>query len=292
MVLSKLIHSASSYTGRLSNYSYHEKVIISKNTFNDFIIKISSNYGNITNPKYVNEKKPKVIKGRKKSLKKITNRKYQGDGSQFGSRLMIKIINTTFDKKYKIGLARNGSITITGGQSEDYRDMISNMKILTDYLNWVLNPEELIESETLNVKMKNYKCYLLDPHHKFNLFKLNEVVNQIPYYYIKSFTETTKLRVTLHMHNDSNDFKKMSIRFYQSGKINFQGAKDEKVLNEVYAFINDIIQTNDIIYSEKESKDDYDKYVANCFDEYKKEIVEHNNIHRQELENLLEMDYK
>lgn len=292
MVLSKLIHSASSYTGRLSNYSYHETTIIEKNAFNDCIIKISSNYGEIINPKYITEEKPKSAKGRKKVAKKITNRKYQGDGSQFGSRLMIEILNIAYNKHYKIGLARNGSVTITGGQSEDYQDMISNMEIITNYLNWVINPEEPIESEILNVKMKNYKCYLLDPNHKFNLFKLFEVASTIPYYHIASFSETTKLRITLHMPSETADFKKMSIRFYQSGKINFQGAKDENILKEVYEYIRDLIQTNDIIYCEKTDTDDYNKYVVECINNYKDEIRKHNAKHIEEFNEYLNLPYE
>jgi hypothetical protein len=161
LLFTSLEHSTSSVKGNLSNLDFEEEDVIDMFECTNNIISIDCNYGHIRSKTYVFKLPPKKSdRGRKKKVKVLKPRKYQGDGSCFNSQITFRVIGThvrhrssipkttsrdvtivtmmhgleSVEKSYKIKVFRNGSITVPGILAEDLSDLTIPLGEVCAYL--------------------------------------------------------------------------------------------------------------------------------------------------------------
>lgn len=178
-ILTSPISTMITITGELENVSVDEK-----NPFvfhyNDEIIAILSNFGELINPKYGIGKiqKKKSGRGRKKEEKKPKKeRVMQGNGKYFQSQITMvymcrelldpKTVHGYKEYKFKIFKGKNGKavIHIPGATPETIKNVLDGCQAVVDLINEVFhkdenNPEKLARIIGLYPCTKNYKFYL------------------------------------------------------------------------------------------------------------------------------------
>jgi len=186
LLFSIIENSTCTVQGSLSNVIHNESDLTDL-TVNDQIVKIDSNFIHLKFELYNNELKGrKSNRGRKKKVKPIKTRKYQGDGSSFNSQISFTvlgdvvrnkpinpdkhsvkaivitkndIIQELFTKEYKIKVFRNGQFTIPGVLTEDLSDVRPPLLVLCDYFEKMFNDVQIINLFSV---MRNYKFHLID----------------------------------------------------------------------------------------------------------------------------------
>src|ERR1700678_1985505 len=171
LLFSIIENSTCTVQGSLSNVIHNESDLTDL-TVNDQIVKIDSNFIHLKFELYNNELKGrKSNRGRKKKVKPIKTRKYQGDGSSFNSQISFTvlgdvvrnkpinpdkhsvkaivitkndIIQELFTKEYKIKVFRNGQFTIPGVLTEDLSDVRPPLLVLCDYFEKMFNDVQII----------------------------------------------------------------------------------------------------------------------------------------------------
>ena len=147
------------------------------------ILKIGCNYGECLSDLYLELTKPvkKSNRGRKKKIKKISNRKVQGNGKYFNSQLTFTIMdNESIDRFYHLKLFTNGTIQIPFVCNEDI-DSIKYIiekviNIIKEFDDVKKNINNDIEIEYIKSIMRNYKFNIVDTTLFIDLNKFRKVI--------------------------------------------------------------------------------------------------------------------
>ena len=162
--------------------NYFRSYKINENYDKD-VLKIGCNYGECLSNLYLELTKPvkKSNRGRKKKVKKLSNRKIQGNGKYFNSQLTFTIMDKDDDKRfYHLKLFTNGTIQIPFVCNEDI-DSITY--IIKKVINIVKQFDEVkkdvdaeIEIDYIKSIMRNYKFNIADTSLFIDLNKFRKVI--------------------------------------------------------------------------------------------------------------------
>lgn len=244
---------------KISNISFNEKSIkerfIDAKEFNS----ITCNYWEIINEVVV--VKPKSNRGRKKIVTIKKPRKRQGSGTDFNSQISFKVPWKEY--YYNIKLFINGGMQIPGLKSiEEIDDIIACIAAILKYFA-ATNPKIVAIKPT----MKNYKSCVSNLRDKqvLNLIQLKKIIlsektkykegsyecvttkymsdaEQKEFYELLFDVKYDRLEETKITMLFSVDVKKkMTIKIFYSGKINFLGCFANKYLVLVYRYLLMII---------------------------------------------------
>lgn len=147
------------------------------------ILKIGCNYGECLSDLYLELTKPvkKSNRGRKKKIKKLSNRKVQGNGKYFNSQLTFTIMdNESIDRFYHLKLFTNGTIQIPFVCDEN----IDSIKYIIEKVINIIkqfdgvkkNIDDDIEIEYIKSIMRNYKFNIADTTLFIDLNKFRKVI--------------------------------------------------------------------------------------------------------------------
>ncbi len=261
-----LIPSTLTAQGQFSNVQFMEQTLITKLRAAGRIRRVICNFGDIKHPDFVEEKKTrKTNRGRKPKIKKKSSRKIQGTGKHFNSQITFCVSSTTIAKKiYKIKLFRNGIISIPGGLIPDMSDVRSAVSVVQKEITRVLKTDvQLIELYSI---MRNYKFRIKDPNTRINMRALYEKLKA------DHLSESSMVDVSEVKYNSEryqglilkfntpvarNPKKRTTIKIFQSGKINIDGADSEIIARKYYQWIDDYFRVNNsILYTPVASDSD------------------------------------
>lgn len=249
---------------KISNINFNEKNIkdrfINAKEFNS----ITCNYWEIINEAVV--VKPKSNRGRKKIVTIKKPRKRQGSGTDFNSQISFKVPWKNY--YYNIKLFINGGMQIPGLKSiEEIDDIIICIAAILKYFADT-NPKIV----SIKPTMKNYKSCIIslaslgtvtNSQNKrvLNLIHLKKIViagktkykegayeyepnefmsddNQKEFYDLLfdiKYDRLEETKITMLFSVDTK--KKMTVKIFYSGKINFLGCFDNKYLLLVYSYL-------------------------------------------------------
>jgi Transcription factor TFIID (or TATA-binding protein, TBP) len=174
-----------SVSGLLANVDFQEEQIAPFLQCSGNIVAIDCNFCHKTSePPKVEPPDGAPRRGRHKKIKERKQRRHAGDGSSFNSQITftirgrcLRVIPPLIDqysansiklpdgrelveKKYKIKLFRNGSLSIPGVLAEDFSDITEPLNELCEYLKQYLDTE--ITVARLGSVMRNFKTRLID----------------------------------------------------------------------------------------------------------------------------------
>lgn len=261
-IFEQLIPSTLTAQGLLSNVQFEEKDLIHAVSATGRIKKITCNYGEVYNVDY---KEPKVKKkttnrGRKPKVKKRNVRKNQGNGKYFNSQITFWISSLNISKKYyKVKLFRNGTTEVPGGLDPSMDDVLSAVHVVADEVKDCL-VEDVHVVELYSI-MRNYKFETVDKEIRINIGKLYRIFVNAHKNKCPSVANITEIKYNIERYPgliikfstpiERNPDKQTTIKMFQSGKVNIDGAVSEKCALHYYNWINDfyIVHENDIVYT-------------------------------------------
>jgi hypothetical protein len=248
--------------GFLSNVHFEEKDLIHAVEPLGRIKKITCNYGEVYNTdfKAVVVKKKQTNRGRKPKTKKRNVRKKQGNGRYFNSQITFWVQSLKiFTKYYKIKLFRNGTIEVPGGLEPSMNDVNSSVEVIRETMeNCLVEDVKVVELYSI---MRNYKFKTVDDDIRINIPVLYDIfivayqnkcpsvnnVKEIKY----NIERYPGLIVKLSTPIPRKPKKQTTIKMFQSGKVNIDGAISEECARYYYNWINDFYVThmNSVIYT-------------------------------------------
>lgn len=249
-VFTPLTSSTLSAQGMLKNVEFHEEDLIFALQPTGNIMKMECNYGISYNDKY---KKPqtqtkKSNRGRKKKEKRKKNRKIQGNGLFFNSQMSFWVRSNIFTHKlYKVKVFRNGTLEIPGVLDPKMSDAWEVSKSVCDALNsCLLSDVYIIDIYSI---MRNYKFQLIDDNVLVNLNKLKNKFIEAKNY-DNRFSNLCQIKynnerypgliIKFSTPTETNGTKKTTIKMFQSGKVNIDGAVSEEQALFYYNLLNSV----------------------------------------------------
>lgn len=260
-IFGQLLPSTLTAQGMLSNVCFEEKDLIHAIEPTGRIMKITCNYGESCNVNYIEPKikKKTTNRGRKPKVKKSNVRKNQGNGKYFNSQITFWVVSLTLiDKYYKIKLFRNGTIEIPGGLLPSMDDVTSAVYVVSDNIGECL-VEDVHPVELYSI-MRNYKFETIDPDIRINIGRLYMIFVEAHKKKCDSVKNITEIKYNIERYPgliikfttpiERNPNKQTTIKMFQSGKVNIDGAVSEKCAVYYYNWINDfyIAHTQSIVY--------------------------------------------
>jgi hypothetical protein len=268
--------------GVLSNVKFEEKDLIFVLNPIGRIKKITCNYGEIRNTDY-NEEQPKkkaTNRGRKPKIKKRNIRKNQGNGKYFNSQITFWIQSLSImTKYYKIKLFRNGTIEIPGGLEPSMDDVWSAVNVVKSTMSDCL-AEEVNIVELYSI-MRNYKFETVDKTIRININKLYNIFINTHAINCKSLSNIAEIKYNIERYPgliikfstpiERNPLKQTTVKMFQSGKVNIDGAISEECALFYYNWINDFYVKHEsevvyipikvVLYSDSDTDDTDPNYI-------------------------------
>jgi TATA-box binding protein (TBP) (component of TFIID and TFIIIB) len=261
---------------KLSNVDFHEEDLIFAMQPRGNIIKMECNYGVSYNTEHTIPPPPKKTSNRgrkpKDKMKNKKNRKTQGNGMSFSSQMSFWVIfNNNFDKIYKVKVFRNGTVKIPGILCPELTDAYKVIDVIKKGLSACLMEDiQLVE---IHATMRNYKfkinientlVHLPTIKQKFiesvesknplteKLFQIKYNSERYPGLIVKFSTPTL-----------INKDKQVTVKMFQSGKVNIDGANQKEqawyyynVLNQFYLQYADDILYTPVVLDDSSSESD------------------------------------
>lgn len=270
-IFSKLLPSTLTAQGSLSNVKFNEKDLIDAVDADGRIHKITCNYGERYNQNYKEPavKQKTTNRGRKPKPKKKDRRKNQGSGKYFNSQITFWI--SSLDKKdkyYKIKVFRNGTVEIPGGLDPSMKDITSAVHVVADKLkNCFMEDVKVVELYSI---MRNYKFEMIDKEFRVNINNLYNIFVENQKHENLKVGNITEIKYNVERYPglivkfstpiDRNKNKQTTIKMFQSGKVNIDGAVSEQCANYYYEWINNFYTKNKdgVIYKPVENKSESD----------------------------------
>ena len=291
LLTNELKTSTLTVKGKMTNILFDEKILIKTLSIpTGYINKIKSKFGVLVNPEYKEKETDKPSnRGRKPDKKK--EKKF------FNTQITFEISKDP-NNIFIIKLFRNGVFQVSGIKFKDMNDLIPIANILKDYL--ILNFKNDIKITEFKAVMRNYKCKLVDNNLLISLKNLENILKQeknnsnynniinvlvndniqknthdkineyIRGYNLMNIAEITyisgkSLNIKMYRPKPEHIEKKITIKIYIKGKINFDGFNSQIEAEETYYWINYILNKyKDEILIDKntiknEQDDDTDK---------------------------------
>jgi hypothetical protein len=291
LLTNELKTSTLTVKGKMSNILFDEKILIKTLSIpTGYINKIKSKFGMLVNPEYKEKETDKPSnRGRKPDKKK--EKKF------FNTQITFEISKDP-NNIFIIKLFRNGVFQVSGIKFKDMNDLIPIANILKDYL--ILNFKNDVKITEFKAVMRNYKCKLMDNNLLISLKKLENIlkreknnsnynniinvlvndniqknthdkINEYSHgYNLMNIAEITyisgkSLNIKMYRPKPEHIEKKITIKIYIKGKINFDGFNSQIEAEETYYWINHILNKyKDEILIDKntiknEQDDDTDK---------------------------------
>ena len=261
-IFGKLNPSTLTAQGLLSNVCFHERDLIYAINPSGRIKKMTCNYGESYNKDFEEEKiKIKhTNRGRKPKEKRRNIRKNQGNGKYFNSQLTFWIQSLHIPSKhYKIKLFRNGTIEIPGGLETSMGDVVSAVEVVRKSMGECL--AENVNVVELYSIMRNYKFETLSGDIRINISKLYNVFVESYNNKCPELINMTEIKYNIERYPGliikfatpipRNPSKQTTIKMFQSGKVNIDGAISEYCALYYYHWINDfyIKHENSVVYT-------------------------------------------
>jgi len=307
-ILSKLDLSTITVKGKFSHINYHEKDFI-KDVIppepEEGIHSISNNFGRKT----IIEKKvvEKSTRGRKKTIKKESTRKKQGNGKSFASQTTFEVRKEHDpNQTFQIKLFRTGIFNCPGGRDQNFEDLIYPLNIVRKLLRrHFKNPA--IDYNEFSSAMRNFKCFMINKdnvndlvgfknllidlkYHPNMLVQKNvktglmyqlgldaELVEDILDYSINNLHKigeisyNTDRRFYLSIKfirvRTNGDIKDTTVKVFKDGKININGANSELDAIHIYNFLGLIYDKYHCNFVESRSKIEEELLVSVDYDE-------------------------
>lgn len=283
-IFSELKPSTLSAQGVLSNVYFHEEDLIFSLQPYGRIMKMECNYGISHNPNYKEPEAPqkKSNRGRKPKGKKKKNRKTQGNGMFFNSQMSFWVSSATINNKiYKVKVFRNGTLEIPGVLDPKMTDAHDVAEIVKNALHLCLL-EDIQITELYSI-MRNYKFHILSDGALISMNKLKDKfihAMNTKHPSVKSICQIKYnserypgLIVKFSTPIPSNSDKTTTIKMFQSGKVNIDGAISEYQALHYYNLLNDfyLMHINDIMYIPKPVDDSSSGYDTCSSDDEERE---------------------
>lgn len=265
--------------GNIANVNFIESEFIERIHADEDCVKLTCNYGETVYGGYVMP--PPVVKsnkGRKKKVPKNTNRKKQGNGTDFNSQITFMMRSRTVEvapggivpddtKLYKFKVFRNGKIQMPGAKQGSIADVVECAKIIVTKLNQILHPNERDPSKVcqlinLNPVMKNYKFSLkLARGEVIDLDMLREVFSayadkeSLPpgssdcpvhpdFFPPKAGRKTTTAAIIFKTPSQTKINKKLRVNVFPSGKVNILGGFNDINTQQICKFVEWVFKKN------------------------------------------------
>jgi hypothetical protein len=248
--------------GSLSNVQFEEKDLIYAIEPLGRIKKITCNYGEVYNINFKDDvvKKKQTNRGRKPKAKKRNVRKNQGNGRYFNSQITFWVQSLKiFIKYYKIKLFRNGAFAMPGGIEPSMDDVKSAVEVVRDAMeNCLVEDVRVVELYSI---MRNYKFETVDKDIRVNIPKLYQIFIAAQQNNCPSVGNITEIKYNIERYPgliikfatpiQRNPTKQTTIKMFQSGKVNIDGAISEECALYYYNWINDfyVKHADSIIYT-------------------------------------------
>lgn len=259
-IFGELCPSTLTAQGFLTNVCFEEKDLIHVVNPVGRIIKVTCNYGEIYNKNFKETKvKKSTNRGRKPKVKKMNIRKNQGTGKYFNSQITFWIQSLTkMDKYYKVKLFRNGTIEIPGGLDPSMEDIHSAVEVVRETMEDIL--VENVEVKELYSIMRNYKFETLAKDARINLAQLYKIFITAHRANCPSVHNITEIKYNIERYPGliikfstpipRNLQKQTTIKMFQSGKVNIDGAISEQCALYYYNWINEfyVKHMDEIVY--------------------------------------------
>lgn len=261
-IFGKLYPSTLTAQGLLSNVEFEEKDLIHAVEPLGRIRKITCNYGESYNTNFNDTviKKKKTNRGRKPKVKKRNVRKNQGNGKYFNSQITFWVQSLTIKpKQYKIKLFRNGTIEIPGGLEPSMDDITSAVEVVREAMeNCLVEEVKVVELYSI---MRNYKFETLADDIRINISELYHIFITAHRNKCPSVDSITEIKYNIERYPGliikfstpipRNPRKQTTIKMFQSGKVNIDGAISEECAWYYYNWINDfyVIHKDNIVYT-------------------------------------------
>lgn len=257
-ILGEIMLSNCAIQCKLSNISFNEIDIKTKFLDAKEFLSIKCNFWEISNEVIV--PKIKSNRGRKKISTNQKPKKQLGNGTNFRSQISFKIPYNNY--YYNIKLFVNGCVQIPGLKSiEKVNEVIECLEKIMKYFS-----ESKPQIISISPTMKNYKTAINIPGKFLNLINLKVIIteNKLAYnkklykpidnsystcdeqleFYRRLFDikydrmEETKMTIIF----DIDGKKKMTVKLFYSGKINFLGKFDNHYVALVYGYFVSIVK--------------------------------------------------
>jgi hypothetical protein len=254
--------------GMLSNTSFEERDLIYAVIAAGRIQKIVCNYGEVHNPDFKEKKivKKTTNRGRKPKEKKKNKRKNQGSGKRFNSQISFWVCSDVkADKVYKIKVFRNGRLEIPGGLEPSMRDVRSAALIVeTAMENCFCEGVKMTELYSI---MRNYKFKTMDPEIRINIRALFQIFIKAKQDGDDDVTDLNEIKYNVERYPGlivkfstpipRNHNKKTTIKMFNSGKVNIDGAISEECALHYYRWINEfyVKHADEIVYTPRDYSD-------------------------------------
>lgn len=275
-VISEMVMTNSALQGRLANVSFIERNMRDAIKAHPLFINVKCNYWELKFEAPVvaveiDEPVPVIVapvksnRGRKRILREVRLRKKQGDGSSFNSQITFHMRSIAYaSKEYKIKIFNNGSIQIPGLKRIDMVDDVVNcIAVIAQQFQ---NDARTVVLADLFPTMKNYKAaFCIRSDQLINLIVLKTIFQNnksdycaglfVPieskfisdrdqdHVYSIMFDakynreEETKITLLFSTPTVKKPKKKLMVKIFFGGKINFLGSSDDAVLSKVYNFL-------------------------------------------------------
>jgi hypothetical protein len=291
LLTNELKTSTLTVKGKMSNILFDEKILIKTLSIpTGYINKVKSKFGVLVNPEY-----------KEKEIEKPSNRGRKPDKKKekkfFNTQITFEI-SIEPNNIFIIKLFRNGVFQVSGIKFKDMNDLIPIANILKEYL--IINIKKDIKIIEFKAVMRNYKCKLLDNNILISLKKLENILKQeknnaeyndilntllkdniqkntyekineyMRGYNLMNIAEITyisgkSLNIKMYRPKPEHIEKKITIKIYIKGKINFDGFNSQIEAEETYYWINHILKkySDEILINtntiKNEQDDDTDK---------------------------------
>lgn len=260
-IFGPLIPSTLTAQGMLSNVRFEEKDLIFAVEPVGRVKKITCNYGEVFSADYKNTDsvKKQTNRGRKPKIKRRNTRKIQGSGKYFNSQITFWVESECIaGKYYGVKLFREGTTEIPGGLQPSMDDIYSATRVVCDLVgDCFVEDVHIVELYSI---MRNYKFAIIHQQIRVNITCIHAILVDAQNKNLPTANGITEIKYNIERYPGliikfstpipKNPHKQTTIKMFQSGKVNIDGAISEQGAEYHYQWIINFysVHEKDILY--------------------------------------------